>query len=361
MPAARPPRTPALVRHKPTGQARVRIAGRDFYLGRHGTPEAEAAYHRLLAEWRETGVVPPAARTARSPARPAGPTVDEVVLAFWRFAEGYYRDEDGNPTAELPLYKSALRVLRRVAGPDPAGDFGPRRLLAVQAAMVDAGWTRKYVNRSVGRVRRVFKWAVSREMIPVEIYQALRTVDPLLAGRTAAPEGGTRRAVPADDLRAVKAVLCDRHRDVLDLLVLTGARPSELLGLTTAGIDRSGEVWVAKLARHKNAHRGKFRALVFGPRGREILENHLKPEEPDARIFALRRDTFSQAVKRACVKAGVTPFTPYALRHTCGYRTRAEAGLDVTQQLLGHANAEQTEHYAPPDLAAALAYARDRG
>ena len=268
MSVTRKRRTPALVHHKPTGQARVRIGGRDFHLGRFGSPEAEAAYHRLLADWRETGVVPPTAAAAKLTPNLDGPTVDEVVLAFWRHAVGYYVDPGGQPAAEQDSYRSALQILRKVAGPEPAEGFGPKRLLAVQAAMVEAGWTRKYVNRSLGRVRHVSKWAVSREMVPI------------------------------GDFEAVKAVMCDRHRDALDLLALAGARPSELLSLTTAGIDRTGEVWVAKLSRHRNAHRGRSLSLVFGLRCRKILEGCLKLGEPDARLFPFRRDTFPQAMER---------------------------------------------------------------
>lgn len=32
-------RIPSYRRHKPTGQARVTLGGKDFYLGRYGTPE----------------------------------------------------------------------------------------------------------------------------------------------------------------------------------------------------------------------------------------------------------------------------------------------------------------------------------
>ena len=155
MSVTRKRRTPSLVHHRPSGQARVRIGGQDFYLGKFGSPEAEAAYHRLLADWRETGVVPPTARAAKQSPDPDGPTVDEVVLAFWRHAVEYYVDPDGEPAAEQDSDKSALRVLRKVAGPDPAAEFGPKRLLAVQAATAEAGRTRKCVNRSPGRVRHV--------------------------------------------------------------------------------------------------------------------------------------------------------------------------------------------------------------
>jgi hypothetical protein len=37
---------PAYRLHKPTGQAVVRIAGRDFYLGKHGTDASHEAYRR---------------------------------------------------------------------------------------------------------------------------------------------------------------------------------------------------------------------------------------------------------------------------------------------------------------------------
>ena len=46
---ARSKRTPKLCHHKATGQAVVRIDGKDFYCGRYGTPKAEAgAGHGVL-------------------------------------------------------------------------------------------------------------------------------------------------------------------------------------------------------------------------------------------------------------------------------------------------------------------------
>ncbi|MGC6550210.1 MAG: site-specific integrase, partial [Rubripirellula sp.] len=41
-----------------SGQARVSIAGRDFYLGKYGSPESLARYHSLLATCAETGTLP---------------------------------------------------------------------------------------------------------------------------------------------------------------------------------------------------------------------------------------------------------------------------------------------------------------
>lgn len=47
----RPKRTPSYRLHTPSGLAVVTIDGKDIYLGRHGTPESEEQYHRLIVEW----------------------------------------------------------------------------------------------------------------------------------------------------------------------------------------------------------------------------------------------------------------------------------------------------------------------
>jgi hypothetical protein len=41
--------------HSGTGHARVRINGTEHWLGRFGSPEAQAAYGRLLAEYLSNG------------------------------------------------------------------------------------------------------------------------------------------------------------------------------------------------------------------------------------------------------------------------------------------------------------------
>ena len=50
--------------------------------------------------------------------------------------------------------KSARVMLRRAYGPAPAKDFGPLGLQVVRERMIQAGWSRTYVNAQVGRVKR---------------------------------------------------------------------------------------------------------------------------------------------------------------------------------------------------------------
>ncbi len=70
---------PAYGKHRATGQARVVLNGRCFYLGKHGTPESKTAYRQLIQEWL--------ARGRRLPQRAL--TVTELILAFWKHAQVY--------------------------------------------------------------------------------------------------------------------------------------------------------------------------------------------------------------------------------------------------------------------------------
>ena len=45
---------PALQHHKPSGRARVTVNGRDHWLGKWGSPEAQLAYDRIIAEYLAT-------------------------------------------------------------------------------------------------------------------------------------------------------------------------------------------------------------------------------------------------------------------------------------------------------------------
>ena len=166
--ALRSPAVPKLRHHKARDLAVVRLDGKDHYLGRFGSPESRAEYDRLIAEWLTSGRRSPTSPVARN-----GATVDEVVLAFWRHAEAHYRKPDGRPTGELENFRHALKPLRRLYGPTPAAEFGPLALRAVREAMVDSGLARTTTNARVNRIRRVFKWACSVELVPPAVVQGL--------------------------------------------------------------------------------------------------------------------------------------------------------------------------------------------
>ena len=65
---------PSYQLHKPTGQARVRIHGKDYYLGKHGSQESRQRYKLLLADkWNPQGTV----------IKPTLPETDqEITISF---------------------------------------------------------------------------------------------------------------------------------------------------------------------------------------------------------------------------------------------------------------------------------------
>jgi hypothetical protein len=53
--------------------------------------------------------------------------------------------------------------------------------------MIELNHSRRYVNENVHRVRKVFRWAASEQLIPVSVPEALATVEGLRKGHTKAP------------------------------------------------------------------------------------------------------------------------------------------------------------------------------
>ena len=341
---------PAYLLHKPTGQARCRIAGKDVYLGLYGSESSRLRYGQLIAKLAGGIPIDPVAASKRvSPSTneseaDSGPTVGELCLVFLRHAESHYV-KNGEPTSQINTFKSTMRPLNELYGMTPAKDFGPLALKAVRVKMVEHGWTRGTVNDAMGRIRRIFKHAIADELIDASILQRLQCVAPLLAGRTEARDNAPRTAVEPDDIEAVRLLVSPLVRDLIDVQRLTGARSGELLALTSGAINRTGEVWTAELSDHKTLHHGKSRTLHFGPQSQLILARHLSadPAEP---LFPITRHAYCRAITRACEKAGIDRWIPHQLRHTAADVVRQQFGLEHTQSVLGHSKANMTEHYA---------------
>src|SRR3954471_15686780 len=128
---------PAYCLHKASGQAVVRIHGRDRYLGKYGSAEGHECYELALADWRSDPLPKPPTIGAVSAAPPHTSSVNELLLRFLAHAESYYIDASGKSTHELQDLKYALRPLRRLFGRTPVVNFGPLALKAVRQHMID--------------------------------------------------------------------------------------------------------------------------------------------------------------------------------------------------------------------------------
>ena len=246
-----------------SGQARIRLDGKRVYLGKHQSPESIARYDALRDEWLRTKTLDRATLT-----------IDELALRYLEHAISYYM-KDGAPTSEVACIRSALRPLVTLFGPTLAAAFGPLSLEAVRQEMIRVGRKRKSINRQVQRICRAFRWAVSREILPESVYVKLETLEPLTAGRSAAIEGRPVQAVPLPLVDAIHPHVSRQVWGLIQLQLLTGARPGELVAMRVGDLNTTGKIWEYVPRRHKTQHRGKSRVISIGPRGQALLKEFL--------------------------------------------------------------------------------------
>jgi integrase len=383
--------------HRGTGQARVKIDGRDHYLGPHGSDESKRRYEELV---RKLLTDRERAALARRAEISSSLTIAELVAAYKRFARSYYV-KNGRPTNEFGNVAVALDPVWRRHGYEFVTQFGPKALKAIREGWVAAGLVRTQVNKRVERVRRMFAWGVAEELVPVDVLTALRTVKGLARGRTEAREGEKVR--PAYDA-AVDAIRPHVSRQVwamVELQRLTGARPGEVVIMRTCDLVTAGKVWEYRPASHKTEHRDRDRVIFLGPQAQEVVKPWLKtdlaaylfsPAEAMAELWVRRRSgrktpltpsqrgrkrvrrpakaprdrytvtSYNRAVREGIAKANrarkegepeIPHWSVHQLRHSAATRLRREFGLDVARAVLGHSSPVVTEVYAEMDRAKA--------
>jgi hypothetical protein len=169
---------------------------RDILLGTYGTKESKAEYARVITEWLAADRRLPQTRGTFRAGAASDLTINELILAFLPHAERHYRHADGTATSELEDVKLSMRPLKALYGLTLAKDFGPLSLKACPEQMIRQPITRKVkvvdpatgkkewrekllriglargvVNQRIGRIRRLFKWAVENELVPPSVLQ----------------------------------------------------------------------------------------------------------------------------------------------------------------------------------------------
>ena len=259
---------PKYRKHKQSGQAIVTLDGKDFLLGPHGTKTSRLEYDRRVLEWMANGRRLPTSETDEVV------TILEVINAYRKFAEGYYR-KNGQVTREFGCIKEALKIVKELYGRKDANEFGPLALKAVRERMTDSGWSRSYINKAIGRIRRCFKWAVENELVGPDVYHGLMAVSGLRKGRSEAREPGP--VLPVDDatVQATLPHLTAIVADMIRLQRLTGCRPEDVCNLRPCDVDTTGDVWIYRPETHKTEHHGRERVIPFGPKAQDILRPYL--------------------------------------------------------------------------------------
>ena len=390
-----------------SGQSVVRIAGRDIYLGKHDSPESIARYAVLVGIYQDNGLMLPEDFDASTlderaaillgqsaPGAVASQQAEQVFLV--RHVTASYRQHIATKYADSPAELHRLGQvcdqLDKADGDVLADDYGPLRLQHQRQRWIDEGKARVYCNRLTNAVIRIWKYAVAQELVAESCWRRLRAVEALRIGQTAAPEKEPIGPVDIAVVRATSKELTPVLKAMIRIHVATGMRPSELCRIRPRDIDRSGDVWVYRPKKHKNANRGKLKAVPLIGDAREAIIDYLA-RDPDAYCFSpaesmawhrarqranrktkvqpsqvsrangnprkqpgecFTSTSYRQSIQRAAKRAKVQHWFPYQIRHLAGTVIRDALGVEAAQAVLGHSRVSMTEHYAKQSLQKAI-------
>ena len=282
--------------------------------------------------------------------------------------------------------------------------------------------SRDTIRRCVNLVRQGFQWGAVGGVVDQNHAASLLFVESPAKGKV--KEG--RKLASVNKTNSEKAIpfLSPPLQKVVQLLWLTTARPSEILGLMGEDLENLSEqnqfhriqrtgsillrggadmdleqegVWAAVLEEHKTAGKGFERVIFFGPKAQEILrpivgvEGYLfKPREgrefqlaeqakkqtttgkgskkPKKGELAERKpgefyssDALCKAVKKACKKAKIPPYSPYQIRHTASAAIMYSHGKEAASVYMGHKPSGMTGNYTGNNLRLAAKVAKEVG
>ena len=390
---------PKLCRNKTRNRAFVLERGKKIYLGKWGAPETEAAYQLYIHNLTSKLPTAPPANNG------VGVTIVELTAAFFEARADYYV-KNGRQTHQLARFRTAAEYPVRYYGDLPVRLFGPKKLLECRAMMEESGrFARKYINTLITCFRGIIKFGVEHELAPPEILVALQAVSPLKRGRSLSREMPPVEAVPAQVVDATCELLSSTVAAMVKVQRYTGMRPGEVCAMRAGDVYMGDDIWIYTVRSDKTDYRRPLWAkkrIPLGPKAQAVLFPFLlaKEGEPDAFVFSPRdaaeerarearaarktpptkqmrnRDarearrfydesyntnSYGKAINRA-TKAGNLPhWSPNQLRHLYATEIRAKYGLEASQLMLGHANANVTQIYAERDFKRALEVAKTEG
>lgn len=314
----------------------------------------------LIAAGRDPGAEKQAAKAAARD--PEDRDRDLLKTIAGQFLERYLK-----PRAKPNYYKSVVYILNKDVlprwGERRIQEIGRRDVLDLLDAVVERG-AAVQANRVLAAVRKLFNWAVSRDIL---------AVSPAAGVKAPAPETSRERILSDEEVRLFWRA-CDQvgypFGCLAKLMLLTGARREEAAGLRRSELGADGAVWTVPGARTKNSRQhavplspqaraaiaeapfvalskaeaaaglprhGKHRDLVFSTTGRAPVSGFAKGKARiDAAMLAIARQA---ATERGEDPAEVTvaPWTFHDLRRTVASgMARLGVELPVIERCLNH-------------------------
>ena len=306
-------RPPKLCHHKGLDLAMVYINGKAKYLGKYGSAEAKAAYKAFVAEW--AGQSTPVAPADLVPViAPHVLTIAEAVVQYRAHAERYYQSrevdnlQEANPADAREVRLSADGRLRADPTPKPTQFMGR------------AGTRPEHDQRAGDSAQAVLPVGL---LLRADSDGRSRSTE----YRRVADAGAGRRRDKAQNAGHLgdgrKDAAAFTRDGACDGLVRVAYRRTARGGhrIDDREIQRTGEVWLATMSKHKTAGYGHVREIPIGRTAQAIITPWLLPEKPDEPIFSPLRVDARQAKRRgkrrpgkvysrAAYPAGGTPRMP---------------------------------------------------
>ena len=376
---------PSYLKHAATGQARTVWDGKTIYLGKYGSPESLAKHNQICAEVLATGHI-------RTEVASIG--IEELIAKFIADMDIEYTKRDSREAKQM---RRPLRTLVELFPGMPAADLSPLKLVAAQRKWIDKPMSKSTVNMYTGYVLRLYEWATKFEYVPESVWTALQSVG-RIKERHALKRTKKVKQVDWERVEAIRPHIAPILWDVIQVQWHTGMRAEEVLKMTPGMIDQS--TWAYIMTEHKTDEHVKEKFVFLGPRAREVIAPYLvnrpadkplfSPKEAQAARYQVMREarktkvqpsqlsrskpsplrtpgdeyqntSYFRAIRTACERAGIEPWSSHQLRHTKGTGVRKQFGLEGAQVVLGHKSIKTTEIYAETDMDLAKRIAEELG
>ena len=336
--------------------------------------------------------------------------IAHLIRDYMTWAHEHYR-RGGEETGRARIKWFSLKPFLIDFGSRPCDEVTLDDLEDYQRRLDRSGrYCRRVINLYINDVLAVFRWGVrhrinGRRYVSPGTASDLSFIERLRRGSCQSVDHPRRLSANLEDVERTIPYLPSPVQQIVRLTLLTGARPGEIRILRPCDIKEiSPDLWEYRPGHHKTERFGGERVIYLGPKSIAILtaeiagfdgeptdflfrprdsvrdkwirRGHPRKKTPSrARRDAQRRaepkrgyqmayngTTLSHSVRRACVKAGVEPWTPYQLRKLAATLIDRDYGVEAAAAVLGHRSTTITEgHYIDPRLKKAAEIARKFG
>lgn len=356
MPKLPADRNPSHRRHA-SGQGVVVLSGKHHYTGLWGTDESEQEYLRVVGEWNARG-------RKIATHRVSNLDIARLARAYSDHARARFTKR-GETTSYGRQVIRVARYLSSMYGNSLIRDFGPKSLHTLRASWINPSRGNPCCIRTATGYTKIviemFKWGVSEELFAAEYLQRLETLEPLTER-----DGGfnypRKLSVPLGDVSKALETLPEVAKSIVQLMLLTGMRPSEACSIRVQDLDQSGDVWTYSVTSewNKSEHRDRPRVVFIGPRAQELLRPRIEragkggwlftPSRGTHRNRAYLASTLKDVVAKRLRMAGITHWSPHRLRHNALTSIREALSIEHAKSVGGHSNAKTTAIYIDPEI-----------